>query len=67
MIDWMKLGQELRQSADAAHEGDTPSVELAYQFLLENPECFLAGDDPEWPAGMPAEPNVRLVNGYYGT
>jgi hypothetical protein len=69
-LDWKALGKALRQSADDAHEGDTPSVDLAYSFLLDNPECFKQtdenGDCEDWPEGMPQEPPVELVAAYYG-
>lgn len=51
MLDWAKLGKALRESADDAHENDTPSLDLSYSFLIDNPECF---GYEEWPADMPA-------------
>jgi hypothetical protein len=62
-MDWTKLGQDLRHSADAAHNGKTPNVLLAYQFLLENPECF--SDSDEWPEFMPVDPNIEFIAAYY--
>jgi hypothetical protein len=63
-INWTRLGRELRQSAMDAHGREHfPSVNVAYAFLMENPECF--GYD-EWPADMPAEPNIELIAAYYG-
>lgn len=62
-LDWTKLGKELRDSADDAQEGDTPSIEIAYSFLLDNPECF--SDSDEWPADMPQKPNIELIAAYY--
>ena len=62
-LNWTRLGRDLRASADDAHEGETPDVRLAYQFLLENPECFI--DEDQWPEGMPAEPNIELIAAYY--
>lgn len=61
-INWTELGAQLRKSAEDAHAGDIPSVELAYDFLLDNPECF--GFD-DWPAEMPTEPNIELIAAYY--
>ncbi len=61
--DWAELGRLLRQSADDAHEGATPSVEIAYSFLLSNAELF---GFAEWPADMPQEPNCELIAGYQG-
>lgn len=57
--------EEVRAKVDEiqADDGETPPVELAYQFLLDNPECFLDGD--EWPADMPHKPNIELIAGYY--
>lgn len=65
-LDWTALGRELRASAVAAH-GDEPlpAVHDAYLFLLDNPECFLPGDDPEWPDDMPGEPHADLIAAYY--
>jgi hypothetical protein len=60
-MDWTKLGRELRQFADDAHDGSTPSVDIAYEFLLNNPECFGC---EEWPADMPAEPPIELIAAY---
>jgi hypothetical protein len=66
-LDWTRLGRELRQSADDAHDGATPDVRIAYDFLLDNPECFTSGDveDAEWPADMPQEPHIELIAAYY--
>lgn len=67
-LDWAKLGTELRQAALDAHDGDLPQVEIAYSFLLDNPECFAnsAGVPvEEWPAAMPQEPNIILITAYY--
>ena len=44
MLNWTKLGRELRQSAMDAHNGELPDVRLAYAFLLDNPECFIDAD-----------------------
>jgi hypothetical protein len=63
LMDWFNLGRELRQSADSAHEGDTPAVQLAYDFLRDNPECF--GFD-EWPEPLPVHPPADLVLAYFG-
>ncbi len=62
--EWIVMGRCLRECADDAHEGDTPIVSYSYQFFLDNPECF--SDSDEWPAGMPAEPPIELIAGYYG-
>ena len=40
-MNWTKLGRDLRITAIDAHEGTLPTVGLAYQFLLANPECFI--------------------------
>lgn len=41
-FDWADLGVQLRGCADTMHGGlDTPSVGLAYRFLLENAACFV--------------------------
>lgn len=65
-IDWTTLGQQLRESAKDAH-GELPAVHVAYSFLLDNPECFIAdGLGEEWPANMPQEPNIELIAAYYG-
>ncbi len=61
-LDWTKFGLALRASADDAHDGDTPSVDIAYSFLLDNPECF---GYEEWPADMPQQPNIQLIAAYY--
>jgi hypothetical protein len=60
-LDFTELGRELRASADDAHEGDTPSIDLAYSFLLDNPECF--GYDG-WPEGMPETAPEELQRAY---
>jgi hypothetical protein len=74
-IDWEKLGKELRISADSAHDGDTPNIEIAYSFLLDNPECFgpsgvLISEDGEfvaaWPVDMPTTAPDELIAAYYG-
>jgi hypothetical protein len=62
MMDWTQLGRLLRQSALDAHDGELPTVYTAYSFLLDNPECFYG---EEWPADMPAEPNIELIAAYY--
>lgn len=65
-IDWTLLGKELRIAALDAHEGELPSIDLAYSFLMENPECFSGGFEEEgWPAGMPPGPNEELCAAYY--
>jgi hypothetical protein len=64
-LDWTRLGRDLRTSADDAHEGVTPHVTVAYAFLLDNPGCFLADADDEWPEEMPSEPPFDLMAGYY--
>ncbi len=61
-LDFEKLGTELRQSADDAHDMETPPVHFAWDFLIENPECF--GWD-EWPADMPQAPPEAAIDGYY--
>lgn len=40
-LDWTKLGAALRASALDAH-GYLPSIDIAYAFLLDNPECFIS-------------------------
>ena len=64
-INFAELGKALRASSKDAHEDiDFPPVAIAYEFLLENPDCFIDGD--EWPADMPQEPPATLVAAYYG-
>ena len=75
-LNWTALGAALRHSALDAHDDYLPSVEIAYSFLLDNPECFLHvmpveiamgaafQADPEWPADMPQEPNIELIAAY---
>ena len=63
MLDWHALGRALRQSALDAHDGILPPVEYAYAFMLDNPECFI-GEDQEWPADMPGNPNIELIYAY---
>jgi len=63
-LNWQKLGAELRQSALDAHAGELPHVDMAYGFLLDNPECFQADDQP-WPDDMPGEPPLELIAAYY--
>jgi hypothetical protein len=60
-LDWAKLGRELRAGADEAHENDTPSLDIAWDFLLENPECF--GYD-QWPSNMPKYAPEALQRAY---
>ena len=62
-LDWAKLGAELRASALDAHDGQLPPVEMAYQFLDANPECF---GFEIWPADFPAAPTLALFAAYYG-
>lgn len=61
-IDWTELGTRLRESADAAYEGRTPSVDVAYSFLCDNPHCF--GELDGWPAGMPMSAPDELERAY---
>ena len=61
-IDWTYFGMAARHAALDAHGYLVPAAD-AYQFLLDNPECFLDGDD-EWPA-MPVEPPDEFVAAYY--
>lgn len=61
-IDWTELGTRLRESADDAHDGQTPSIDIAYSFLLDNAELFGGAD--EWPAGMPQEAPEDLYRAY---
>jgi hypothetical protein len=63
MLDWTALGTALRGSAMDAHDGELPNVSIAYQFLLDNPECFTDGDS--WPDDMPNEALVELIAAYY--
>jgi hypothetical protein len=63
VFDWTRLGAELRASALDAHDGNLPPVEMSYDFLMANPECF---GFEEWPADLPAEPNIELVAAYFG-
>ncbi len=60
-MDWTKLGHALRESADDAHDGATPHVDIAYSFLCDNPECFEVNPDT-----LPAEPPIELIAAYYG-
>lgn len=62
-LNWSELGKAARISADDAHEGETPTVDVAYSFLLDNPECF--NDSYEWPADMPVQPNIEFIAAYY--
>ena len=63
LLDWSKLGEALRCSAeDAFGPLEHPSIGDAYQFLVENPECF---GQEEWPADMPEFPPIELVTAYY--
>jgi hypothetical protein len=73
-LDWTAIGTALRESALDAHDGKLPPVEVAYSFLLDNPEIFLAdnpefagfpGEEPNWPADIPQEPNIELITAYY--
>jgi hypothetical protein len=62
-VSWTKLGAELRASSnDMSGTNPIPSVDTAYAFLLENPECF---GFEEWPQDMPGEPNIELIWAYY--
>jgi hypothetical protein len=63
-FDWAKLGRELRQNAEDVHAGMgfIPSASFAYQFLLDNPECFGC---EEWPEDMPSEAPEALVTAFY--
>ena len=63
-IYWTALGTALCASASDAFEGALPPVDLAYAFLLDNPECFT--DSDEWPEGMPEQAPAELIAGYYG-
>lgn len=60
-LNYTTLGAAVRQSALDAHEGVLPHVSIAYQFMLDNPECFSARDT----ADMPAEPPVEFITAYY--
>lgn len=61
--DQFDLGYDLRLSALDAHGGKLPSIEIAWSFLLDNPECF--SDSDEWPEFMPIEPPIMVIAGYY--
>lgn len=50
-IDWESIGKALRESAMDAHEGELPPIRIAYDFLLENPSCFID------------QPMLDLING----
>jgi hypothetical protein len=63
-LDWTKLGKLARQSALDAHNGELPSVEIAYSFMLCNPECFLAEDELDWPQEMPSDPPADFIAAY---
>lgn len=54
-IDWDALGRKLRASEFA------PPIDIAYSFLIENPEHF--GYD-KWPAGMPGAAPEELQRAY---
>lgn len=60
-LDWYKLGRETRVSADDAHEGDTPGLEIAWDFFRDNPECY--GFD-QWPADFPEQAPAAWIDGY---
>lgn len=62
-LNYTTLGAAVRQFALEAREGVLPHVSIAYKFMLDNPECFSAGDTAE----LPAEPPVEFIVGYYGT
>jgi hypothetical protein len=62
-LNWSELGRALRESAMNAMDGELLPVDVSYMFLLDNPECFI--DSDEWPADMPAEPNIELIWAYY--
>lgn len=62
-LDWTWIGAALRESAMSAHDDVLPSLDIAYSFLLDNPECFT--DSDEWPADMPTEPNIELIAAYF--
>lgn len=64
LLNWTQLGRELRQAADDAHGGHehAPNIDIAYLFLLENPECF---GYEEWPSDMPQQANIELIYAYY--
>jgi hypothetical protein len=64
VLDWTALGHELRKTAADVHAPeDMPDADFAYQFLLDNPECFGC---EEWPEDMPQEANIELIAAYYG-
>ena len=64
-LDWKALGAQLRESTlDALGELIPPDA--AYQFLLDNPECF---SEDQWP-DMPAlygdnQPPAAFFNAYF--
>jgi hypothetical protein len=60
-LDWIALGADLRGAALDAHD-KLPAVDVAYSFLLENPECF---DRGAWPEDMPGDAPLELVTAYY--
>lgn len=61
--DWWKFGVLLREATLDAWDGELIDSSIAYEFLLENPECF--GRDDEWPENMPKVPPPALVDGYH--
>ena len=64
-LDWQRLGVALRACALDAHEGELPPVDIAYSFLLENPECFGQNEWPyDWPTDMPQEAPTELLASY---
>lgn len=61
-LDWDALGSTLREAALDAHD-ELPHFDVAWDFLLNNPECFDHANG--WPADMPAEPPIELLRAYY--
>lgn len=58
-MNWKILGQQLRQSVLDAH-GELVDVDIAWAFLIDNPECF---GETEWP-DMTFMPPMELVAAY---
>lgn len=40
-MNWNKLGQQVRESAMDAHDGELPELYIAYSFFLDNPHIFV--------------------------
>lgn len=61
VFDWVRLGRAARQAAMDAHDGELPHVSIAWEFLLDNPDCFIGETELD---AMNKSPEMGGAAGY---